>query len=200
MHNLGVRFRVAGVGPFLSAKMADFTGKMPSLFEVFGSSGTDLSVALRRAEAREHQVELLNGFFLVRVRSDGLFSLVRSAVDWIENRFGRYPVAELASALGTSERTLDRGFARHVGLSPKVLIRITRFQFVLRRLMDAPDTDLASLSSEAGYFDQSHLFKDFRAMTGGVPRGYRGYYPKDSPGDFAPNVVVFLQDGDGGGD
>lgn len=31
-------------------------------------------------------------------------------------------------------------------------------------------------------------------MTGGVPRGYRGYFPAEVPTDFAPNVVVFVQD------
>jgi hypothetical protein len=33
-------------------------------------------------------------------------------------------------------------------------------------------------------------------MTGGLPRGYRGYYPPDGPSDFAPNVVVFVQSGE----
>lgn len=31
-------------------------------------------------------------------------------------------------------------------------------------------------------------------LTGGVPRGYRGYYPPAAPRDFAPNVVLFVQD------
>ena len=60
--------------------------------------------------------------------------------------------------------------------------------------MEDPGHPLAEVAAEAGYFDQAHFIKDFRQMTGGVPRGYRGYYPKDAPTDFAPNVVAFLQD------
>jgi AraC-like DNA-binding protein len=51
------------------------------------------------------------------------------------------------------------------------------------------------VAAQAGYFDHAHFIKDFRRMSGGVPRGWRGYYPADAPSDFAPNVVVFLQDG-----
>jgi AraC-like DNA-binding protein len=50
------------------------------------------------------------------------------------------------------------------------------------------------VSASAGYFDQAHFIKGFRKMTGGVPRGYRGYFPAEVPTDFAPNVVVFVQD------
>ncbi|HMV70392.1 MAG TPA: helix-turn-helix domain-containing protein, partial [Myxococcota bacterium] len=81
-----------------------------------------------------------------------------------------------------------------VGLSPKVIARITRFQAALRSLMRDPGVSLADVALEAGYFDQAHFIRDFRRMTGGVPRGYRGYYPEAGPYDFAPNVVAFVQD------
>ena len=53
---------------------------------------------------------------------------------------------------------------------------------------------LAEVAAECGYFDHAHFIKDFKRMSGGVPRGYRGYYPEAGPHDFAPNVVAFLQD------
>ena len=58
---------------------------------------------------------------------------------------------------------------------------------------------LAELASQCGYFDQAHFIREFRRMTGGVPRGYRGYYPPDGPADFAPNVVAYVQDESGTG-
>ena len=65
----------------------------------------------------------------------------------------------------------------------------------LRALMTDPGCPLAQIATETGYFDQAHFIKDFKRMSGGVPRGYRGYFPPEGPSDFAPNVVVFLQDG-----
>lgn len=89
---------------------------------------------------------------------------------------------------------MDRWFARQVGIPPKTVGRILRFQGALRALMRDPGVPLADVAADAGYFDQAHFVRDFRRMTGGVPRGYRGYYPPAGPADFAPNVVVFVQD------
>ncbi|MBL8743962.1 MAG: AraC family transcriptional regulator, partial [Myxococcales bacterium] len=103
-------------------------------------------------------------------------------------------VASVASASGVSARQLDRLFARYLGIPPKTVVRILRFQRTLRALMEDPCCALADVAARAGYFDQAHFIKDFKRFSGGVPRGYRGYYPPASPRDFAPNVVVFLQD------
>ncbi len=101
----------------------------------------------------------------------------------------------MAEAAGVSARQLGRLFARHLGVAPKVAARVLRFQSALRTLMRDPGCSLAEVAAAAGYFDQAHFIRDFRRFTGGVPRGYRGYYPPAAPTDFAPNVVLFVQDG-----
>ena len=60
--------------------------------------------------------------------------------------------------------------------------------------MTDPGSRSATVAADAGYYDQAHFVRDFRLFSGGVPRGYRGYYPPEGPADFAPNVVVFVQD------
>lgn len=76
--------------------------------------------------------------------------------------------------------------------------RVLRFQSALTALMRDPGCTLAQVATGSGYFDQAHFVKEFRRLSGGVPRGYRGYFPPDGPDDFKPNVVVFLQDGTSG--
>ena len=93
-----------------------------------------------------------------------------------------------------STRHLQRLFARDLGFPPKTVARVLRFQRALTGLMDDPRRSLGELAAASGYFDQAHFIKDFRRFSGGVPRGYRGYYPPAAPTDFAPNVVVFVQD------
>jgi hypothetical protein len=60
--------------------------------------------------------------------------------------------------------------------------------------MTDPGVPLGVVAVETGYYDQAHFIRDFRLFSGEVPRGYRGYYPPEGPADFAPNVVVFVQD------
>ena len=103
-------------------------------------------------------------------------------------------MSELAEVAASSPRQVERLFSRGLGFPPKTVGRVLRFQFALRQLMTDPGVPLGKVAAETGYYDQAHFVRDFRTFSGGVPRGYRGYYPPEGPTDFAPNVVVFVQD------
>jgi AraC-like DNA-binding protein len=192
----GVRFRTGGLSPFLREPASRMTNRTPGIAEVFGDAAPRLEGALseRRSDVGG-QKELLDAFLLGRMEIDSsyaIFSRVKSA---IEADGGLEPVEEICRGAGVSPRNLGRLFGRFLGLSPKYFERIVRFQRALRILMKDATTTLGTVSADCGYFDQSHFVKDFRRFTGGVPRGYKGYYPPTVPTDFAPNVVRFLQDG-----
>jgi len=76
-------------------------------------------------------------------------------------------VDQLATALGFSERQLQRRFLAAVGYGPKTLQRVLR----LRRFLTAAgfDAGLAAAAAGAGYADQAHLTRECRALTGLTP-------------------------------
>jgi AraC-like DNA-binding protein len=82
------------------------------------------------------------------------------------------PIAAIASELGISHARLDRDFTRVVGVGPRALARLLR----MRRLLHAIDirraVPWAELAAELGWFDQSHLIRDFRRHTGVTPTEY----------------------------
>ena len=55
-----------------------------------------------------------------------------------------------------------------LGLSPKELCRLFRFDRVIALLADGADS-LAEVAAESGYADQSHLTREFRQMAGCSP-------------------------------
>jgi AraC-like DNA-binding protein len=55
-----------------------------------------------------------------------------------------------------------------VGLAPKTLGRILRFQHVFKAQQDDA-ANWAEIAVACGYFDQSHLIRDFRQFTGECP-------------------------------
>jgi AraC-like DNA-binding protein len=57
-----------------------------------------------------------------------------------------------------------------VGASPKQLASIVRFRHAVRAYR--PGLTLTQLAYDAGYFDQSHLIREFRAFTGLTPRDF----------------------------
>ncbi len=190
----GVRFHLGGLAPFAIAPLRTFTDRTVKADAVVGEDASALEATLKGTTDLDAQARALDAFFLRAIeRAPDLASFTRAITTAVETRGGA-SVEAMAEAAGVSSRHLERLFAQHLGVPPKTLGRVLRFQTALGLLMREPEGTLADVAASAGYFDQAHFIKDFRRMTGGVPRGYRGYYPPKGPHDFAPNVVVFLQE------
>ena len=71
-----------------------------------------------------------------------------------------------------SQNHLGSLVKRMVGSSPKELARLYRFDHVLRSLDPTHAVDWTLIAHQAGYYDQSHLNKDFVAFTGHNPTDY----------------------------
>jgi transcriptional regulator GlxA family with amidase domain len=90
------------------------------------------------------------------------------AVTLIGHAAGNVSVSRIAASVGLGERQLERRFLERVGMGPKRLARIVRFERawqLLRR--GGSQTEVAAL---AGYSDEPHLLRDFRAFAGVAPR------------------------------
>ena len=70
------------------------------------------------------------------------------------------------------ERALQRLFQRHVGLSPKAVLRRFRLGEAAELLARPGAPSLTELAHEPGYFDQAHFSRDFRAVVGRAPSAY----------------------------
>jgi AraC-like DNA-binding protein len=192
----GVRFRLGGLAPFARVPLRPFTDETPPPAAVLGEDADALESAVRAESDASVRAELFDRFFRSRLVLDAAHARFARALDHLVRSDGNASIEDLAQVAGVTGRQVDRLFARRLGIAPKTVGRVLRFQRALRTLMRDPGRALAEIAADAGYFDQAHFVKDFRRMTGGVPRGYRGYYPPDVPTDFAPNLVVFLQDRD----
>lgn len=92
----------------------------------------------------------------------------------LERSNGRIPLGELASRLTISGRHLTTLFRRELGVSPKTVAMLMRFQFATTTIAASVRrhgrADLAGVASAAGYFDQAHLTRDFIRFAGVPPR------------------------------
>jgi AraC-like DNA-binding protein len=99
-------------------------------------------------------------------------------------------VEDLARELGWSRRHLAVQFRDALGFTPKAMARVIRFERMLDRLR-AGDP-LADVAYDAGYADQAHLNRDFRAFSGLAPTDYLRRI--EDPAMLG--VVTFVQDGE----
>lgn len=128
--------------------------------------------------------------FLIATRKtqDGLVTIAAEAVRLIHHHHGNLPITSLLTSLQISERQLQRTFEEHVGISPKRYSGVTRIQFFLKLLRNRPlDTSLTSLGYDSGFYDQAHLIRELKNISGITPRQY---ISKNPP--LAANLVPIL--------
>ncbi|KPQ11292.1 MAG: AraC family transcriptional regulator [Algoriphagus marincola HL-49] len=95
------------------------------------------------------------------------------------------PLYNIQRELKVSERTLERSFQQELGVSPVMYKRIHRFNFALNLIHQNEFDTLTGLGYRAGYADQSHFIRDFKAFAGVTPRAYlikskgKRAYPKE---------------------
>jgi AraC-like DNA-binding protein len=99
-------------------------------------------------------------------------TVVTEALDLIEETKGQISVEALAEAVGMSDRQLERKFTLHVGLLPKAFCRVARFRQVKSLLESALRPTSCDLAYACGYYDQTHLIREFRLFTGQTPAHY----------------------------
>ncbi|HOB13014.1 MAG TPA: helix-turn-helix transcriptional regulator [Novosphingobium sp.] len=91
---------------------------------------------------------------------------------------GTVPIQDLADSSGLSLRHFQRRFRQLTGLNPKRYARICRIGHAVHRKELDPDLPWTTLAYEAGYADQSHFIRDFKALTGCLPSEFlRGQTP-----------------------
>ena len=160
-------FRPAGAMRFFAAPLHELFGRTRALDELVPRAElacVEDQVAAARDTAE--RVPHLERFLLARL-SPAADPVVEAAVAAIGAAHGTIRIAPLARRLGISQDPLEKRFRRAIGASPKQLASLVRLQ----RVIASPPAG-ASWSERAiaaGYFDQSHFIREFRAMTGQAP-------------------------------
>lgn len=183
---LGTKFKPAGFVAFADRTMAEMVDADLPIATVFGEPGAALErevLSLVDAPAvaspahvvlaLEDQLAALTRFFAARApQPDPEGGEVDRIVALAEADRGITRVAELAACAGLPVRTLERMFRRHVGLTPKRVIRRFRVHEAAARVAAGEVVEWAMLAHELGYFDQAHFIREFKAQVGRTPSEY----------------------------
>lgn len=98
---------------------------------------------------------------------------LRRARDYVSAYAQRgFSIADVAHEVGVAPAHLMRSYARHYGLSIGDDARRSRVVHACR-LLTGPQPSLGEVALAAGFADQSHLNRVFKAHTGLTPRMYR---------------------------
>ncbi|WP_019071184.1 AraC family transcriptional regulator [Streptomyces hokutonensis] len=180
---LELRLAPGTARPLLGVAAAGLTGRVVPLDDLPGGAARRFAREVRWLDPREAlpRVAEVLPELLADPADAARTALLRAAVEALSVRMDRVPaqVMDVARELAVSERQLRNLFTDGVGVSPKHYARIDRVRALAARAGSAGWSELAAA---AGYFDQSHMTTDFRALMGVPPRSFlTGRLPAVSP-------------------
>lgn len=169
---VGVRFRPGAAPSVLDLPATELVDVAVGADALWGDAAIALGERIATAGSGHEAAAMLEHEVLARAVAGAepdpvAAEAVRHLLPWQAGE-----VTSLTDALFISERQLRRRCLAAIGLAPKALHRMMRFQgfLALAGQREHPSAELARLAAEAGYADQSHLTRESMRLAGLTPR------------------------------
>jgi AraC-like DNA-binding protein len=182
--NMGVQFRPGGAFAFFGGSARDFANAHVSLADIWGADAHRLHQRLVQAPTAEEKIAILFRAVVERFEERERHPAVLLALSRLRRAPHRASVRDIAREAEVSAKRLIHLFAEQVGVTPKLYLRVLRFQRVLERVHTAASVDWMEEVERHGYYDQPHFIREFREFSGFTPTEYfklRGPYRQHVP-------------------
>jgi AraC-like DNA-binding protein len=167
-----VNFTPLGARRFFGLPMSELADRMVPLDELLAARGRELRERLGEETDWHRRLDIAESFIAQRLTNA---ASPQSEVGWALERImtsgGRSRIAAIATEIGWSRKHLAMRFADQIGVGPKAIARIVRFNRAASLAKQANRSGWADLAAECGYADQAHLVREFRELAGATPTG-----------------------------
>jgi AraC-like DNA-binding protein len=165
-----VEFQPHGAYPLFGIPMIETLNGLFQTEELFSRWGREVRERIFNEPTPAGKVDLIQQELVALMPADERRNpLVEFCVNALRTAPGRVSIQQLEKMTGYSRRYLDILFQRHVGLSPKVLAEIFRFQKLYGKLAQRQSFEELKDDFFDDYYDQAHFVKEFKRMTGYAP-------------------------------
>ncbi|WP_149260007.1 AraC family transcriptional regulator [Actinomadura sp. K4S16] len=168
-HGMAIRVSPLRAYSLLGQPMHTLSNEFVDMGVLLGAASAHLAERLAGAYSWTQRFDVLNNALAALLAAG---PVPDRAVRWAWQRLkasaGAVPIAGLAEEVGWSRRNLERKFLQQVGLPPKTVARIFRFERAVGLLSEA-DRSLAEIAARARYSDQSHFSREVFAFTQRTP-------------------------------
>ena len=171
-HGIEVMLTPLGAYTLLGVPMRELANTVVEVEDLLGGGAGKLTARLAETPAWDERLTMLEEALAVRLAAGREPSgEVTHAWSRLCQTAGGLSIGGLAAELGWSRRHLVDRFREQVGLPPKTMARVLRFQRGLRFLKEdnGPQRSWAEVAVLCGYYDQAHLNRDFRELAGCTP-------------------------------
>jgi AraC-like DNA-binding protein len=165
--SFGLRFRPGMARVFLGIAAAELTDSTIEAENLLGVQAKEAEARLAAARSAEDCMRILTAIIGMPKAHEP--NGVQRAIEAVTAQHGAVDLDRIASQAKLSPRQFRRRCLEESGLSPKQLCRILRFRRALQLAQRDAKPEWAGIAADTGYFDQSHLIRDFREFGGSTP-------------------------------
>jgi AraC-like DNA-binding protein len=170
MYGIELDMTPRGARSLLGVPAGELGSTVISLEEIVGRPARSMLEALVEARTWPERFSLLDHFLSHSLdRRQPARPELEAAWRLLVRSGGTRRVSWVADQMGWGRRHLHESFIAEFGLSPKDLARVTRFHWSKEMLRRDPGAGLATVAAACGYYDQSHLARDWNRLAGGTP-------------------------------
>lgn len=134
-------------------------------------AGARLLDALRKTQEPQQWKTFLSAYLqqLAEEKRAAVDPQIATAIRLILEAEGLAPVKTIRDAVSMTERTFERNFRAHTGVTPKQFVSMIRFQRSFGEVRRNDFDRLTGIVYRNGYADQSHFIRVFKSFTGKTP-------------------------------
>ncbi|RST46066.1 helix-turn-helix domain-containing protein [Variovorax sp. DXTD-1] len=182
VEGLSVTLRPGAAAALLGMPAGEIAGTAVHLDQLWRGQGAELRERMAAAPDDASRVAVLCAMLQQRLaQADAALQpatpvVATRAAQLIAQSGGRQSLRDVAAAVGVGERRLQQLFQQQVGLSPRTWGRLARLHACLRALRQPRPCmpGWAELALDGGFYDQSHLVNEFKALSGLTPTEFLG--------------------------
>lgn len=167
---LGIKLKPTALTRLFNVSMDSLNDQVIDLLQLGDGKLSGLDQLVRDTNRKNDQIDRINSY-LAGVKQYPSDPIVERAIEGIFASCGNCTVGHLCELTNITERKLQRIFKKHVGLSPKFYSRLVRFSYIFQ-LAQGKKMSWTDVSLEAGFYDQPHFIRNFKAFTGEDPTAY----------------------------
>lgn len=169
--SFGVIFKPEAAYRLFGLPLGELADGGTDLENAFGPAAKTWVEQIRNAAGNRERVQITDAFLMRRLRrTPAEHPYLDRALSLIRASGGSLEVESLSRQLFVGRRQLERQFRQHIGLSPKMMLRIERFRSALDMAKTHPVRgSLTEIAHTCGYADQAHFIRECRDLTNMAP-------------------------------
>ncbi|WP_426278803.1 helix-turn-helix domain-containing protein [Chryseobacterium sp. S-02] len=168
MNEITFYFKPLGLNAFLDHPLKEYTSEFFKGFFPYDDYREFMLEILKKNDF-EQRIEMIENYWMSKFRGfehSFLNNLIDQMLSDPEESLNNFAIK-----YKTSRQTINTLFDHHLCKSPSDFRKIQRFRETLIKNIDR-NTSLTELSYDNLFYDQSHLIKDFKSLTGFTPKKF----------------------------